>query len=74
MDRANPRLHTLDALRGAAALAVVFYHWRHFADLDGGFSTAWRLAQPFYGVLPCHSVRPRHVGSDAMMAVPIIAD
>jgi uncharacterized membrane protein len=24
------RLHTLDTLRGIAALSVVFWHWQHF--------------------------------------------
>lgn len=45
------RMHSLDALRGIAALAVVFWHWQHFffsgTTLAAGFD---REAQPFYGV------------------------
>jgi len=29
-DRLPPRLYTLDALRGLAALSVVLWHWQHF--------------------------------------------
>ncbi|HEY4123267.1 MAG TPA: acyltransferase, partial [Rhizomicrobium sp.] len=43
------RLHSLDALRGIAALAVVLWHWQHFATLGGA---GWpREAQPFYALL-----------------------
>jgi peptidoglycan/LPS O-acetylase OafA/YrhL len=45
------RLHSLDALRGVAALAVVFWHWQHFffsgTALAAGFN---KEAQPFYEV------------------------
>src|SRR6185436_12525906 len=45
------RMHSLDALRGIAALAVVFWHWPHFfysgTTLAAGFD---REAQPFYEV------------------------
>jgi peptidoglycan/LPS O-acetylase OafA/YrhL len=45
------RLYSLDALRGVAALAVVFWHWQHFffsgTTLADGFN---REAQPFYEV------------------------
>lgn len=45
------RLESLDALRGIAALAVVFWHWQHFWFVgyraDASFS---RTAQPFYGL------------------------
>src|SRR6185436_6252250 len=44
------RFYSLDALRGVAALGVVFWHWQHFfytgthkADFDRG-------RQPFYGL------------------------
>ena len=45
------RLHALDVTRGIAALAVVLWHWQHFAFngpyLPGEFE---RSAQPFYSV------------------------
>lgn len=44
------RLYALDALRGIAALAVVFWHWQHFffqGALPGLLQTA---QQPFYSV------------------------
>ncbi|MFO0960716.1 MAG: acyltransferase [Isosphaeraceae bacterium] len=40
------RLHSLDALRGIAALAVVFWHWQHFWP-EGGLVAE---DQPFYDV------------------------
>ncbi|MBK7973140.1 MAG: acyltransferase [Deltaproteobacteria bacterium] len=44
------RLHSLDALRGVAALSVVFWHWGHFfyAGTEPGAYTAARL--PFYAL------------------------
>jgi peptidoglycan/LPS O-acetylase OafA/YrhL len=46
------RLHSLDALRGLAALSVVVWHWQHFFAIDGGWPNNWNPAdQPFYGVL-----------------------
>jgi peptidoglycan/LPS O-acetylase OafA/YrhL len=43
------RLHSLDALRGIAALSVVFWHWQHFYAITGAFQQGWkRDAQPFY--------------------------
>lgn len=45
------RLESLDALRGIAALAVVFWHWQHFWYVgyraDASFS---RTAQPLYAL------------------------
>lgn len=45
------RLESLDALRGIAALAVVFWHWQHFWFVgyraDASFS---RPAQPLYSI------------------------
>jgi peptidoglycan/LPS O-acetylase OafA/YrhL len=46
------RLHSLDALRGLAALSVVVWHWQHFFAIDGSWPNNWNpAAQPFYGVL-----------------------
>ena len=43
------RLHSLDALRGIAALAVVFWHWQHFYAITGTYQHGWKAsAQPFY--------------------------
>ena len=43
------RLHSLDALRGVAALAVVFWHWQHFYAITGTYQHGWKAdAQPFY--------------------------
>jgi|SRR5579871_1347712 len=50
------RLKSLDALRGLAALAVVFWHWQHFFALKGTFQPGWKfemeplfwLLKPFY--------------------------
>ncbi|WP_375451298.1 acyltransferase family protein [uncultured Devosia sp.] len=44
------RLHSLDAARGLAALAVVIWHWQHMYLIDGGVLDD-RSIQPFYGVL-----------------------
>jgi peptidoglycan/LPS O-acetylase OafA/YrhL len=46
------RLTSLDALRGIAALSVVFWHWQHFFALSGTWQTGWRREmQPFYWAL-----------------------
>jgi peptidoglycan/LPS O-acetylase OafA/YrhL len=46
------RLHSLDALRGIAALSVVVWHWQHFFALSGHFQSGWqRDWQPFFQVL-----------------------
>lgn len=46
------RLHSLDALRGVAALSVVLWHWQHFFALSGTWQSGWqRTAQPFYWAL-----------------------
>ncbi len=43
------RLHSLDALRGVAALSVVFWHWQHFFAIKGAFEHGWkRETQPLY--------------------------
>jgi peptidoglycan/LPS O-acetylase OafA/YrhL len=45
------RLYSLDALRGLAALSVVFWHWQHFYALSGSWQPGWdRASQPFYWV------------------------
>jgi len=48
-------LHSLDALRGCAALSVVFWHWQHFfyrgtylVDFDLGRQPWFSLLYPFY--------------------------
>lgn len=46
------RLHSLDALRGVAALCVVLWHWQHFFALSGRWSPGWeRSVQPLYWLL-----------------------
>ena len=45
------RLYSLDALRGIAALSVVFWHWQHFFFRDGVVVPFDRSTQPFYRVL-----------------------
>ncbi len=46
------RLTSLDALRGVAALSVVFWHWQHFFAIGGDWQDGWRAdMQPFYAVL-----------------------
>ncbi len=46
------RLTSLDALRGIAALSVVFWHWQHFFALSGAWEPGWRRdMQPFYWAL-----------------------
>jgi peptidoglycan/LPS O-acetylase OafA/YrhL len=45
------RLYSLDALRGVAALAVVFWHWQHFFYDRATLSAAFRCEdQPFYPI------------------------
>jgi peptidoglycan/LPS O-acetylase OafA/YrhL len=44
------RLHSLDAARGIAALAVVVWHWQHMYLIGGG-KLEDRTIQPFYDVL-----------------------
>ncbi|MET3899832.1 peptidoglycan/LPS O-acetylase OafA/YrhL [Devosia sp. UYZn731] len=44
------RLHSLDAARGIAALAVVVWHWQHMYLIGGGKLTD-RTIQPFYDLL-----------------------
>ena len=44
-------LHSLDALRGVAALIVVVYHWRHFFE-STNYKVDFELNQfPFYALL-----------------------
>jgi peptidoglycan/LPS O-acetylase OafA/YrhL len=43
------RLTSLDALRGVAALSVVFWHWQHFFAIDGDWMPGWRRdMQPLF--------------------------
>ena len=43
------RLHSLDALRGIAALSVVLWHWQHFWAISGTWQVGWRVqSEPFY--------------------------
>lgn len=42
------RLHALDALRGVAALAVVFWHWNHFFLKGTGHQVVDMSDMPFY--------------------------
>lgn len=44
------RLHSLDALRGLAALTVVFWHWRHFF-YEGTTGSYQPERQPFFDLL-----------------------
>lgn len=47
------RLHSLDALRGLAAICVVFWHWQHlFFNPTVGGIVFTKSAQPFYAF--CH--------------------
>jgi peptidoglycan/LPS O-acetylase OafA/YrhL len=49
---ATKRLTALDALRGAAALAVVAWHWQHFFAISGTWQPGWtRAMQPFFWLL-----------------------
>ncbi|MEI9991036.1 MAG: acyltransferase [Rhizomicrobium sp.] len=43
------RLTSLDALRGIAALSIVFWHWQHFFAIDGDWMEGWsRDQQPLF--------------------------
>jgi len=43
------RLTSLDALRGIAALSIVFWHWQHFFAISGDWMEGWsRDQQPLY--------------------------
>jgi len=43
------RLTSLDALRGIAALSIVFWHWQHFFAIDGDWMEGWnREMQPLF--------------------------
>jgi len=43
------RLTSLDALRGIAALSIVFWHWQHFFAIDGDWMEGWRRdMQPLF--------------------------
>lgn len=44
------RFFSLDALRGVAALSVVFWHWQHFF-VGHSLDIAWREAVPFHDLL-----------------------
>jgi peptidoglycan/LPS O-acetylase OafA/YrhL len=49
------RLHSLDALRGIAALTVVFWHWRHFF-YEGTAGSYQPERQPFFDLfLPLYT-------------------
>jgi peptidoglycan/LPS O-acetylase OafA/YrhL len=50
LNPSRPRLYSLDALRGLAALGVVLWHWQHF--FGPAFGIPYRPADmPFYAVL-----------------------
>ena len=58
MDETRIRLHSLDAMRGIAALAVVCQHWQHMQLLDSPRTTWWprieelnHRLQPLYPLL-----------------------
>ena len=55
MEQTHPssreRLFALDCLRGVASLAVVFWHWQHFAPQGNTKSTALPLISPGYSAL-----------------------
>lgn len=43
------RLTSLDALRGIAALSIVFWHWQHFFAIGGDWQEGWsRTQEPLY--------------------------
>jgi peptidoglycan/LPS O-acetylase OafA/YrhL len=43
------RLYSLDAVRGIAALSIVFWHWQHFFAVSGEYPDRWDgTTQPFY--------------------------
>lgn len=47
-----PKIYSLDALRGFAALVVVFWHWQHFFYVDYAPHNFNIIQQPFYNVFP----------------------
>ena len=47
---ARPRLYSLDALRGLAALGVVLWHWQHFFTKGMGLPYHAETL-PFFGLL-----------------------
>ena len=45
------RLYSLDALRGLAALAVIFWHWQHFFCIGPTLSSTFRITeQPLFSI------------------------
>lgn len=51
MPKNSSRLFSLDALRGVAAIGVVFNHWKHFGDLAGGQPLVVdRTSSPYYAL------------------------
>jgi peptidoglycan/LPS O-acetylase OafA/YrhL len=49
MELEPKRLTSLDALRGIAALSVVFWHWQHFFAIKGDWQSGWsRTQEPLY--------------------------
>lgn len=46
----DTRLHSLDFVRGVAAMAVIFWHWQHFFLTQPG-ELKDRSIEPFYAVL-----------------------
>src|SRR5882672_6997435 len=46
-------LHSLDALRGIAALAVVAFHYSNFFTVGNALPASFNVSdQPFYGMVP----------------------
>ncbi|MFR0689674.1 acyltransferase family protein [Enterobacterales bacterium AE_CKDN230030158-1A_HGKHYDSX7] len=48
MPQFRDRIHSLDILRGLAALSVVFWHWQHFFFVGGAPGELVRESQPLY--------------------------
>ncbi|PPU94137.1 acyltransferase family protein [Xanthomonas albilineans] len=48
MSQQKERVHSLDVLRGLAALSVVFWHWQHFFYSSGKLGTFLIQQQPFF--------------------------
>lgn len=55
----HDRIHSLDVLRGLAALSVVFWHWQHFFFVGGAPGALARESQPLY---PYFALLYRHGG------------
>jgi peptidoglycan/LPS O-acetylase OafA/YrhL len=52
MEPEPKRLTSLDALRGIAALSVVFWHWQHFFAIKGDWQDGWSHGQePLFWLL-----------------------